>query len=318
MAQLLTLLSGGRSRGRVLVVGATNRPHALDEALRRPVRCCTWLRLSLTPALTDPPLPQQGRLDREIAVDPPGVEAREAILRLHLAGVPLTEAATSLLPALARDCVGFVGADVAALVREAVLRAGRRPRDEGDTALLEPSEEGSGAAAWAAVDACDLEEARASVVPSALRAHTSNVSGTTWDDIGGLAGVKQALRQAVEWPLFRADLCRRLGVVPPRGILLHGPPGCSKTTLARAAAGATRAAFYTVSGAEVYSAFVGEAEATVRDLFRAARATRPSIIFFDEIDALVGRRDMEGGGGEGGSEVRGAEIRAALLPQCGC
>lgn len=242
-------------------------------------------------------------------MDPPGVEAREAILQLHLAGVPLTETARSTLPALARDCVGFVGADVAALVREAVLRAGRRPRGADSPAPGEEGEGGGASAAWAAVDACDLAEARAAVVPSALRAHTRNVAGTTWGDVGGLAAVKQELRQAVEWPLFRASLCRRLGVVAPRGILLHGPPGCSKTTLARAAAGATHAAFYTVSGAEVYSAFVGEAEATIRDLFRAARATRPAILFFDEIDALVGRRDMEGGGGDGGSAVRKRRMR---------
>jgi len=165
-----------------------------------------------------------------------------------------------------------------------------------------------------AVAECDLRAAMRRVGASALRAYTlTRRPETTWADVGGYEDAKRALRQAVEWPLRHADACRRLGVRPSRGVLLHGPPGCSKTTLVRAAANASGASFFALSGADVYSSFVGDTEAKVREVFRLARAAAPAIVFLDELDAMVGRRDLgDGGDGAGGDSVS-ARVLSTLL-----
>ena len=256
--QLLVLMDGAapppgaEAAAHTIVVGATNRPDALDAALRRP-----------------------GRFDREIPVAAPAAPERRRIL------ARLSAAPAAAVAAVARDCVGYVAADLAALAREAAL--------------------GAHARGAAAVEEDDLRAAMARVGASALRALAASVPDTPWSAVGGAAEAKRRLVAAVEWPLRHAEAFQRLRLRPPKGLLLYGPPGCSKTTLARAAATASAAAFVALSGADVYSPFVGEAERTVRDAFATARRAAPCVLFFDEIDALVGSRGIGGGGGAGGA-----------------
>ena len=265
VAQLLTLLDGaGETGGGIMLLAATNRPNAIDAALRRP-----------------------GRLDREVAIPPPNEAAREAILRLHMKRVPL-DAGVSVAE-LARHCVGYVGADLAALVREAALSALQRHRKQLEAG--EVSEEGS----VDGVCMSDFEAAMRQVGGSATRGAVVQVAQTRWEDIGGLGDVKLKLQQAVEWPLQHAAAFRRLGIRAARGILLYGPPGCSKTSLVKAVATTANATFLSTNCASLFSSFLGEAERTVRELFARARAGVPSVIFLDEIDALVGSRGTASG-----------------------
>lgn len=240
------------SRHRVVVVAATNRPNAIDPALRRP-----------------------GRFDLEMEVPVPGPAARADILRVCTRSMPIAEGTD--LAGIALRCVGYVGADLAALCREAALPAMR----EGAEAVAAPH----------------FARAMCSVVPSTRRATAvAGVGGVTWDDIGGLEDVKRELREAVEWPLLRAESLARMGVTPARGILMFGPPGCCKTTLVRAAANSCHASFLSVSGAAIYSPYLGDAEAFMRELFKRARLAAPAIIFLDEIDSIVGSRTDAGSG----------------------
>lgn len=240
------------SRHRVVVVAATNRPNAIDPALRRP-----------------------GRFDLEMEVPVPGPAARADILRVCTRAMPVAEGTD--LAAIALRCVGYVGADLAALCREAALAAMR----EGAEAVAAPH----------------FARAMCSVVPSTRRATAvAGVGGVTWDDIGGLEDVKRELREAVEWPLLRAESLARMGVTPARGILMFGPPGCCKTTLVRAAANSCHASFLSVSGAAIYSPYLGDAEAFMRELFKRARLAAPAIVFLDEIDSIVGSRTGAGSG----------------------
>ncbi|WIA09999.1 hypothetical protein OEZ85_010211 [Tetradesmus obliquus] len=313
VAQLLTLLDGaaaletaaaagsaagggGAAAGRVVVVAATNRPNALDPALRRP-----------------------GRLDREVAISVPDAAARAQILRLHCSGLCLAPDVD--LPALAAACAGYSGADLAALAREAAMAG----FSEAAAALMAGGAANApgtaaGAAAAAAGDglvtAAHFAAAMHRVGPSIVRGAAVEVAPVGWAQVGGYTKVKQRLQQAVEWPLQHADVFKRLGLSPPRGVLLHGPPGCSKTMLARAAATGSKATFISLSCAQLYGMYVGEGEAALRDAFRRARLARPAIIFLDEADALAPRR-QEGGSDEGsaGGPDAGLRLLSTLLTE---
>ena len=290
VAVALTLLDGLRSRhGRVLAVGATNRPHALDEALRRP-----------------------GRLEWEVPLTLPSAVEREAALRSSCAKVQVDDAVD--LQRLAASCNGFAAADLVALVREATLCAARRMRlDSMPTAS--PDDD----VCACRLIASDFEAATASVRASALRpsdTSTPPVEPLPWSEVGGVDDVKRRIRRAVEWPTKHAAAYQRLGIDAPRGVLLHGPPGCAKTSLARAAAGASGVTFVYLSGATLYSAYVGEAERQLRDFFALGRACAPSILFIDELDAIVGSRSSiatGGGGGRDGGEGVPLRVLSTLL-----
>ncbi|KAK9708033.1 hypothetical protein K7432_009853 [Basidiobolus ranarum] len=262
VAQLLTLMDGLKSRGKLVVVGATNRPNAIDPALRRP-----------------------GRFDREVAIDVPSEDARARILRGLLKNVPTSSDVN--LKTIAAMTNGFVGADLSSLTREAVMHAVHR-------GLLEASNDPQ-------VDMEDLQAALTQVNPSMQRGLTVEVTSTKWEDVGGLEEVKEKLKQAVEWPITYGATFERLGLRAPRGILLYGPPGCSKTTLVKVIATTSGASFFSVNGAALYSPFVGDSEKAIRTVFQRARAGAPSIIFFDEIEAIVGARQFQTGSGGGDS-----------------
>ncbi|KAJ3049191.1 hypothetical protein HK097_009790 [Rhizophlyctis rosea] len=276
VAQLLTLMDGISSRGRLIVIGATNRPNAIDPALRRP-----------------------GRFDREVAIDVPSEEARVVILNGVLKGMPVGEDVD--VGRLARATNGYVGADLAALCREAALHAvGNWRGGESPT-----------------IPSASFAHALHTTSPSTLRTTSISVDRVTWSDIGGLDEVKQKLQQAVEWPIIHRDTFARLGLAAPRGVLLYGPPGCSKTTLVKVIASTSGASFHSVNGAALYSPFVGDSEREIRTTFARARASAPSIIFFDEVDAIVGKRSLEkasggGSGGRGGDSVQ-ERVLSALL-----
>jgi transitional endoplasmic reticulum ATPase len=263
VAQLLALMDGLKSRGRVVVIAATNVPNILDPALRRP-----------------------GRFDRELEIGVPNKEGRLNILKIHTRNMPLAKDVN--LKELAAITHGFVGADVASLCKEAAMIVLRRvlpdlKYDKDETIpenVLERLQ----------VTKTDLKEALKVVRPSALREVLVEIPNVTWTDIGGLEKVKQELVEAVEWPLKHPDAFKRLGVKPPKGILLYGAPGTGKTLMAKAVAHESESNFISIKGPELLSKWVGESEKAVREIFKKARQTAPTIIFFDEIDALVPRR----------------------------
>ena len=265
VAQLLALMDGLESRGEVVVIGATNRVDAVDPALRRP-----------------------GRFDREVEVGVPDRAGRREILDIHVRGTPIAEDVD--LDTLADRTHGFVGADLYALVTEAGMRALRRLRDADDD--FSDTE--------VTVTQADFEQALAAVDPSAMRAVIAEFPDTSFDDVGGLDDAKQALREAVEWPLTRRDYFDAADIDPPTGVLLHGPPGTGKTTLARAAAHESGVNVISVRGPELLDKYVGESEKAVREVFQRARQAAPAILFFDEIDAVATTR---GTGGEVGERV---------------
>eukprot|EP00644_Phytophthora_capsici_P004707 jgi/Phyca11/565983/estExt2_Genewise1.C_PHYCAscaffold_190540 len=372
VAQLLTLLDGvegGLSRENVVVAAATNLPNSIDPALRRP-----------------------GRFDREIFVSPPNTALRKKIFNVHLNQTPYAISGGSpdeadqqrdaFVGELAAKAVGYVGADIAALCREAVMVASTRhlvalSRDKdlqqwwadwkrrveplsamqnatttlgavvagrawhaNPTAIIplwflakqtKDGERTSGqdyfsfllgseAKSFTLVPPTedqktetfevtmeDFDQAMQTVVPSALRGasgFTKHFERQGWDSIGGQEETKLALQQALEWPIKFPQTFSRLGVTPPRGVLLYGPPGCSKSSIVRAAAHSSGATFLSLSAAQVFSPFFGDAEAAVRQVFRDARAALPAIIFFDEIDVMVAKREFDGSGsGEGGTST---------------
>ncbi len=265
VAQLLALMDGLKERGKVIVIGATNRVDAIDPALRRP-----------------------GRFDREIEIPPPDKHARRAILEVHTRNIPLAEDVN--LDALASITNGFTGADIAALVKEAAMSALRRflKAEKVDLSRPVPPE----LLEKLKVTQQDFLEALKIVHPTLMREVLVEVPEVHWDDIGGLDDVKQALREAVEWPLKHPEVFEKMGIRPPRGILLYGPPGCGKTLLAKAVATEANANFIAIKGPEILSKWVGESEKAVREVFRRARHVAPAIIFFDEIDAIVPTRGM--------------------------
>ncbi|XP_066240956.1 ATPase family gene 2 protein homolog A isoform X1 [Saccopteryx leptura] len=270
VASLLTLMDGvgsEGSEGQVLVIGATNRPHALDAALRRP-----------------------GRFDREIEIGVPNAQDRLDILRKLLQRVPheLTEAE---LLELANSAHGYVGADLKALCNESGLYALRRVLSQ------QPHLPDSKVAGLVKITLKDFLQGMNDVRPSAMREVAVDVPNVSWSDIGGLENIKMKLKQAVEWPLKHPESFTRMGVQPPKGILLYGPPGCSKTMIAKALANESGLNFLAIKGPELMNKYVGESERAVRELFRKARAVAPSIIFFDELDALAVERGSSSGAG---------------------
>ena len=273
VAQLLALMDGLSGRGNVIVIGATNRPSALDPALRRP-----------------------GRFDREIEIGVPDKQGRYEIIQIHTRGMPLAEDVD--LKKLSEMTHGYTGADVSALCRETAMKALRRylPQINLEEERIPPS-----VLEKMEVKMEDFMNAYKEVTPTAMREVYIEVPTIHWDDIGGLEEVKQELKEAVEWPIKNPEIFKRLGIKPPKGILLYGPPGCGKTLLARAVATESEANFITIKGPEVFSKWVGESEKAIREVFRKARMAAPSVIFFDEMDSLVPRRGL-GFGDSGVSE----------------
>ena len=270
VAQLLTLMDGLKSRGQVVVIGATNRPDALDQALRRP-----------------------GRFDREIEIGVPDKDGRMEVLQIHTRGMPLDDKVD--LDEIAEITHGFVGADIESLCKESAMRVLRRvlPDIKADEEI--PKE----TLKKMIVTKSDFKEALKEIQPSALREVLVQVPDVKWDDIGGLESAKQELREAVEWPLKYPESFDKFGVRPPRGVLVYGPPGTGKTLLAKAVANESDANFIAIKGPELLSKWVGESEKGVREVFRKARQTAPTVIFFDEIDSIASTR----GGGSTDSGV---------------
>jgi transitional endoplasmic reticulum ATPase len=262
VAQLLALMDGLEARGDVIVIAATNRPNAIDPALRRP-----------------------GRFDREIEIPVPDKRGRLEILQVHTRNMPLADDVD--LKKLAEMTHGYTGADLAALCREAAMRALRRFLPKLD---LEKGELPTEVLEELKVTMQDFLDAFREITPSALREIEIEVPNVHWSDIGGLEDVKQQLREAVEWPLKYPDTFKRLGIDPPKGVLLYGPPGCGKTLLAKAVATESEANFIAVKGPEVLSKWVGESERAIREIFSKARQAAPCVVFFDEIDSIVPRR----------------------------
>lgn len=266
VSQLLTLMDGIKSRGKLVVIGATNRPNAIDPALRRP-----------------------GRFDREIEIGIPDEQGRLEILQIHTRGMPLTEDVD--LASMARVTHGFVGADLEALSKEAAMRSLRRILPEIN---LEEPKIPAEILSKIKVTKQDFDEALRDVQPSAMREVLVQRPNVKWDDIGGLKKVKEELAEAIEWPLKNADLFTEADVRPPKGILLYGPPGTGKTMIAKAVAATSEANFISIKGPELISKWVGESEKGVREVFRKARQAAPCVIFFDELDAVAPRRGSEG------------------------
>ncbi len=269
VAQLLTLMDGLSGRGNVIVIAATNREEAIDPALRRP-----------------------GRFDREIEIGVPTQAGRLEILQIHTRGMPIEgsdKERERTLRELAQLSHGFVGADLAALAREAAMRALRRYLPEIDfdkpipLSLLERMK----------VTERDFKEALKQIEPSSLRDVAIEIPTVRWDEVGGLERVKRALQESVELPFRNPQLYRTMGIDPPRGILLFGPPGVGKTLLAKAAATESQANFISVKGPEVMSKWVGESEKAIRVIFKKARQASPAIVFIDEIDSIAPRRGLQ-------------------------
>ena len=265
VAQLLANMDGLKSRGKVVVIAATNIPNVLDPALRRP-----------------------GRFDREIEIGVPNKEGRLNILKIHTRNMPVAKDVS--LSNIANITYGFVGADLAALARESAMIVLRRILPE--LKLKEEEPISKEILEKLKVTKNDFREALKVVRPSAMREVLVEIPNVKWTDIGGLEEVKQQLKEAVEWPLNNPHSFKRLGVKPPRGILLYGAPGTGKTLLAKAVATESKANFILVKGPELLSKWVGESEKAVREVFKKARQTSPTIIFFDEIDSLAPRRGL--------------------------
>ena len=264
VAQLLALMDGLQARGKVVVIGATNRPNALDPALRRP-----------------------GRFDREIEIGIPDKDGRLEILQIHTRGMPLEE--TVRLDELAGFTHGYAGADLSALCKEAAMRSLRRILPDIDLQVDEiPSE----VLARLVVTREDFLHAFREMEPASLREVLIEQPNVHWEDVGGLEEAKQELRESVEWPLKMNALFAHVDAKPPKGILLYGPPGTGKTLLAKAVATESEANFISVRGPEFLSKWVGESERMVRETFRKAKTAAPCVIFFDEIDAITPVRGM--------------------------
>ncbi len=269
VAQLLAIMDGLQSRGKVVVIAATNIPGELDPALRRP-----------------------GRFDREIEIGVPDVTARLDILKIHTRNMPLSDQVD--LEKLSEITHGFVGADLASLTKEAAMNVLRKVLS--DLNLEEKEEIPEDVLDKIQITQEDFREALKEVRPSAMREVLVDVPSVSWDDVGGLNEVKQELKEAVEWPLHHRDSFENLGVKPPKGVLLYGPPGTGKTLLAKAVANESESNFILVKGPEMLNKWVGESEKAVRKIFQKARQTAPTIIFFDELDAIAPKRSGVGGG----------------------
>jgi transitional endoplasmic reticulum ATPase len=283
VAQLLSLMDGMSSRGKVVVIGATNRVNAVDPALRRP-----------------------GRFDREIEIGVPDRNGRLEILQIHTRGMPLAKDVN--LEKLADISHGFVGADLQSLSKEAAIGALRKILPEIDLSSESIPAETLRKIIVTMEDFMDVVK---EMEPSAMREVFVEVPDVKWEDIGGLSSIKQELQEAVEWPLKYQGVFTYADAVPPKGILLYGPPGTGKTLIAKAAANESEANFISIKGPELLSKWVGESEKGVREVFRKARQAAPCIIFFDEVDAIAPRR----GGGIGGDSHVTERLISQLLTE---
>ena len=286
VAQLLALMDGLSSRGRIIVIAATNLPNSIDPALRRP-----------------------GRFDREIGLGPPDKAGRLEILQVHTREMPL--AADADLERVAAMTHGFLGADLAALAREAGMLCAR---DALTRTLLDGARPVSAdSLADVKVEMRHFEAAYGELDLSTTRDVFSEVPDVTWEDVGGLEQVKRVLREAVEWPLLHGERFRYAGIRPPKGVLLVGLPGTGKTLIAKALAAQCKINFIAVKGPELLSKWVGESERGIRDVFRKARQASPCIVFFDEIDAIAPTR----GDAAGGARVSERMVGQLLLEMDG-
>jgi transitional endoplasmic reticulum ATPase len=262
VAQLLALMDGLEARGNIIVIGASNRVNAIDPALRRP-----------------------GRFDREIEIGVPDKKGRLEVLQIHTRGMPLSKDVD--LKKLSEITHGYSGADIAALSREAAMKALRRYLPEINVeeehippSILEKME----------VNYTDFTTAYREITPTAMREVFLEIPTVHWEDVGGLDEIKQSLKEAIEWPIKNPEIFKSMGIEPPKGILLYGPPGCGKTLLARAVASESEANFISIKGPEILSKWVGESEKAIREIFRKARMAAPAIIFLDEVDSIVPKR----------------------------
>lgn len=267
VAQLLAILDGLESRGQIIVIGATNIPDVLDPALRRP-----------------------GRFDRELSIPIPDKNGRLEILQIHTRGMPLADDVS--LEKLAEVTHGFVGADLEALAREAAMVVLREIMPEVDFQLEEIPYE---TLLELEITTDHFTEARKEVDPSAIREVFVEVPDVWWEDVGGLDDVKEQLVEAVQWPLEFPELFEKANTQPPKGILLHGSPGTGKTLIAKAVANESGVNFISVKGPALMSKFLGESEKAIRDIFKKAKQASPTILFFDELDAVVPIRGLGGG-----------------------
>jgi len=262
VAQLLSLMDGMGTRGNIIVIGATNRPNAIDPALRRP-----------------------GRFDREIEIGVPDKKGRNEIVQIHTRNMPLAEDVD--IKRLSDITHGYTGADISSLSREAAMKALRRYMPEIN---LEEERVPPEILERMVVKEDDFLSAYREITPTAMREVYVEIPSVRWKEVGGLDEIKNELIQSVEWPLKKPEVFKRMGIKPPRGILLYGPPGCGKTLLARAVATESEANFIAVKGPEIFSKWVGESEKAIREVFRKARTAAPAIIFFDELDSIIPRR----------------------------
>ncbi|MBU2104548.1 MAG: CDC48 family AAA ATPase [Nanoarchaeota archaeon] len=267
VSQILTMMDGLKSRGKVIVIGATNRPNAIDPALRRP-----------------------GRFDREIPINVPDKNGRLSILKIHTRGMPLTKNVN--LKDIASITHGFVGADLESLCKEAAMNVLRKHLHK---IKLEEESIPQEVLETLIVNQEDFIDALKVVRPSAMREVLVETPNVGWNDVGGLDKIRDELKEAVEWPLKYPDSFKRIGIRPSRGILLYGPPGTGKTLLAKAVAKESEANFIQVKGPSLLSMWVGKSEEGVRKIFERARQVAPCIIFFDEIDSMAGKRGIETG-----------------------
>ncbi len=276
VAQLLALMDGLKSRGKVIVIAATNRQDALDPALRR-----------------------GGRFDREIEIGVPNKKARLEILQIHTRNMPLDKNVD--LKHFAEITHGFVGADLEGVVKEAAMNVIRRVIPEYSFKDDEPIPEE--VIKKLIVTKNDFKEGLKNVKPSAMREVLVELPKVKWSDIGGLEKAKRDLKEAIEWPLKSPDSFKKMGIRPPRGVLIYGPPGTGKTLLAKAVANESGANFISVKGPEVFSKWVGESEKAIRKIFQKARQVSPCIVFFDEIDAIASHRGADASGNRVGDKV---------------
>ncbi|MBL6886354.1 MAG: CDC48 family AAA ATPase [Candidatus Poseidonia sp.] len=287
VAQMLTLMDGMQGRDNVVVIGATNRRDALDPALRRP-----------------------GRFDREIEIGVPDREGRSEIMDVHTRQMPISDDFD--ISWVLDNTYGFVGADLAALVREAAMRALRRYLPE-----IDLEEETLPPEVLEKMEVCmdDFKEAIRDVEPSALREIYVEVPEISWDEVGGLLEVKDRLKESVEWPLTKPELFEHFGIKPPRGIVLFGAPGTGKTLLAKAIANEAQANFISIKGPELISKWVGESERAIREIFKKAKQSAPSIIFLDEFESIASMRS--GGSASEGSDVGNRVVNQLLASMDG-